>query len=188
MICSDIWHSKLLYIISWAVKRVKFETILKCHEWYLCQISRTNHAIVYTTTHRRFVIFTCRYFKLSWNTTALSQSNCRNFSRSSITGFIRRQNFDVSFGASLLWELYGIAFLTFTLPSQSSDRKVPIFCAVFDSRSPFRFASEPHGNNGDAWKKRRDETTELPHRIPDSIFLLHSHQSSIGVKSRWRPL
>ena len=39
---------------------------------------------VYTTTHERFVIFTCRYFKLSWNTTALSQSNCRNFSCSSI--------------------------------------------------------------------------------------------------------
>ena len=36
------------------------------------------------TTRRRFVIFTCRYFKLSWNTTALSQSNCRNFSFSSI--------------------------------------------------------------------------------------------------------
>ena len=39
---------------------------------------------VYTTTHKRFVIFTCRYFKLSWNSTALSQSNCRNFSCSSI--------------------------------------------------------------------------------------------------------
>ena len=42
--------------------------------------------IVYTTTRKRFVIFTCRYFKLSWNTTALSQSNCRNFSCSSIRG------------------------------------------------------------------------------------------------------
>ena len=31
-----------------------------------------------------FVIFTCSYFKLSWNTAALSQSNCRNFSCSSI--------------------------------------------------------------------------------------------------------
>ena len=31
-----------------------------------------------------FVIFTWRYFKLSWNTTALSQSICRNFSCSSI--------------------------------------------------------------------------------------------------------
>ena len=40
---SDI--SKLLYLISRAVRRVKFEKILKYHEWYLCQISRTNHAI-----------------------------------------------------------------------------------------------------------------------------------------------
>ena len=40
---------------------------------------------VYTTTPKRFVIFTCRYFKLSRNTTFLSQSNCRNFSCSSIT-------------------------------------------------------------------------------------------------------
>ena len=39
---------------------------------------------VYTTTRKRFVIFTCGYFKLSWNTTVLSQSNCRNFSCSSI--------------------------------------------------------------------------------------------------------
>ena len=39
---------------------------------------------VHTTTRKRFVIFTCRYFKLSWNTTALSQSDCRNFSCSSI--------------------------------------------------------------------------------------------------------
>ena len=52
MICSDIWHkyhewySKLLYVISRAVRRVKFETILKYHEWYLCQISCTNHAII----------------------------------------------------------------------------------------------------------------------------------------------
>ena len=39
---------------------------------------------VYTTTHKRFVIFTCRYFKLSGNTTALSQANCRIFSCSSM--------------------------------------------------------------------------------------------------------
>ena len=36
---------------------------------------------VYTTNCQGFVIFTCRYFKLSWNTTALSQSNWRNFLR-----------------------------------------------------------------------------------------------------------
>ena len=40
---SDI--SKLFYIISRAVRRVKFEAILKYHKWYLCQISRTIHAI-----------------------------------------------------------------------------------------------------------------------------------------------
>ena len=45
---------------------------------------------VYSTTGKRFVIFTCRHFKLSWNTTALSESNCRNFSCSSIT----QQKFD----------------------------------------------------------------------------------------------
>ena len=45
---------------------------------------------VYTTTHKRFVIFTRRYFKLSWITTALSQSNCRNFSYSSIIRVIYR--------------------------------------------------------------------------------------------------
>ena len=33
---------------------------------------------VYTTTRKRFVIFTCRCFKVSRNTTTLSQSNCRN--------------------------------------------------------------------------------------------------------------
>ena len=76
---------KLLYVISRAIRRVKFETILKYHEWYLCQISQQIMLLfVYTTTLRGFVIFTCRYFKLSWNTTALSQSNCRNFSCSSI--------------------------------------------------------------------------------------------------------
>ena len=41
--------------------------------------------IVYTTTRKRFVILTCRYLKLSRNTTDLSQSNYRNFSCSSIT-------------------------------------------------------------------------------------------------------
>ena len=83
---SDI--SKLLYVISRAVGRVKFETILKYHEWYLCQISlQIMLLIVYTTTLKRFVIFTCRYFKLSWNTTAQSQSNCRNFSYGSISIF-----------------------------------------------------------------------------------------------------
>ena len=79
MICSDNGH--------------------KYHEWYfsLRQFWNITSGIyakyhvqirvlfVYTTTHKRFVIFTCGYFKLSWNTTALSQSNCRNFSCRRIT-------------------------------------------------------------------------------------------------------
>ena len=32
---------------------------------------------VYSTTRERFEIFTCGYLKWSWNTTALSQPNCR---------------------------------------------------------------------------------------------------------------
>ena len=37
---------KLLYVMSGAVRQVKFETILKYYDWYLSQISRTNHAII----------------------------------------------------------------------------------------------------------------------------------------------
>ena len=66
---------------------MKFGTILKYHEWYLRQISRTNHAIICLYYQpQKVVIFTCRYFILSRNTTALSQSNCRNFSCSGIKG------------------------------------------------------------------------------------------------------
>ena len=61
---SDI--SKLLYVISRAVRRVKFETILNItsgiHAKYHVQIMPL---FVYTATHKRFVIFTCKYFKLS---------------------------------------------------------------------------------------------------------------------------
>ena len=57
--------SKLLYVISQAIRRVKNETGLKYHEWYLCQISRSNQAIIgLYSTRKRFVIFACGYFKL----------------------------------------------------------------------------------------------------------------------------
>ena len=42
---SDI--SELLYVILRAPRQVKFETILKYNEWYLCQMSPTNHAIIF---------------------------------------------------------------------------------------------------------------------------------------------
>ena len=38
--------SKLLYVSLRAVRRVKFETILKYHKWCLCQISCTSQAII----------------------------------------------------------------------------------------------------------------------------------------------
>ena len=71
MICSDIWHttsdiSKLLYIISQAVRRVNLRQFLNItsgiYANYHVQIMLL---FVYTTTRKRFVIFTCRYFKLS---------------------------------------------------------------------------------------------------------------------------
>ena len=71
---SDI--SKLLWIWdSFEISRIR----------YLCQISlQIMLFFVYSTTLKRLVIFTRRYFKLSWNTTVLSQSSCRNFSCNSI--------------------------------------------------------------------------------------------------------
>ena len=36
-----------LYIISQAVRREEFGTILKYHEYYLCQISHTNQGIIF---------------------------------------------------------------------------------------------------------------------------------------------
>ena len=85
MICCDVWHKYHEWYFEIVIRN--FETILKYHEWYLCQISlQIMLLFVYTTTRKRFVIFTCRYFKLSWNTTALSQSKCRNFSCSTIVG------------------------------------------------------------------------------------------------------
>ena len=66
MICSDI--SKLLYVISRAARPVKFETILKYRKWYNIYAKYQVQIMLlffYTTTRKRFVIFTCRYFKLS---------------------------------------------------------------------------------------------------------------------------
>ena len=56
MICSDNFKIVIRNFTSrWASE---FETILKYHAQIML-------LFVYTTTHKRFVIFTCRYFKLS---------------------------------------------------------------------------------------------------------------------------
>ena len=66
MICSNIYGinttsdiTKLLYIInSRAIRRVKFEAILKYHKWYLCQTSCTNRAIIcFILLHEKFLQF-----------------------------------------------------------------------------------------------------------------------------------
>ena len=77
----------MLYLLSEAIRWVKFETVLKYHSRYLHvrHVSRTNPAFICLYYYpQRFVILTCRYFKSSWKTTALSQSNSKNFSCSSI--------------------------------------------------------------------------------------------------------
>ena len=62
--------SKLFYVISRAVRRVKFETgFLKYHEWYLREISRTNHATICLYYYPQTV---CNFH--------ISQSNCSSFS------------------------------------------------------------------------------------------------------------
>ena len=102
MIYSDIWHKYHEWYFEIVIRNftsrppVKFETILKYHKWYLCQISlKIMLFFVYTTTRKRFVIFACRYFKLRWNTTALGQSNWRNYSCSSIRGLFKSRHHEL---------------------------------------------------------------------------------------------
>ena len=91
MICSDIWHKYHKWYFEIVIRNFtsrlrQFWNIMSgTYAKYHMQIMLL---FVYTTTCKRFVIFTCKYFKLSWNTTALSQSNCRHFSCSSIIDFI----------------------------------------------------------------------------------------------------
>ena len=92
MNCSDIWHKYHLWYFEMVIRNV---TRLKASEiWDNFERSRVVFMpnITYKLCYylflllpaKRFVIFTCRYFKVSWNTTALTQSNCKNFSCSSI--------------------------------------------------------------------------------------------------------
>ena len=78
MICSRIFGinttsdiSKLLYVL-----RQFWNITSGIYAKYHVQIMLL---FVYTTTRKRFVIFTCRYFKLSWNTTALKPIKLQKF-------------------------------------------------------------------------------------------------------------
>ena len=94
MICSDIWHK--YHKLYFKIVKHNFMSCWASDIWDNLEISqvlfvpnimdKSSYYLFITTTHKRFVIFTCtgRYFKLSWNTTALiKSSNCRNFSCSS---------------------------------------------------------------------------------------------------------
>ena len=87
-ICSDIWHKYHEWYFEIDIRNLRqfWNITSDIYAEYHVQIMLL---FVYTTTRKSFVIFTCRYFKLSWNTTALSQSNCRNFSCSSVKGITR---------------------------------------------------------------------------------------------------
>ena len=97
---------------------------------------------VYTTTHRRFVIFTCRYFKLSWNTTALSQSNWRNFSCSSIKViiYVKMMSELYTIISNKLWDLspfFGDLHNKWVLASQQKALG-PCKCARFRAMQTYR--------------------------------------------------
>ena len=74
MICSGIWHKYHEWYFQIVIHNLRqFWNITSgIYAKYHVQIMLL---FVYTTTHKRFVIFTSRYFKLSWNTTALSLSS-----------------------------------------------------------------------------------------------------------------
>ena len=82
MNCSDIWHKYhewyfeiVIHNIFWEnfeISRVVFMPNIKYKSCY--------YLFTLSTTRKGFEIFTARYFKLSWNTTAPSQSIYINFS------------------------------------------------------------------------------------------------------------
>ena len=115
---------------------------------------------VYTTTRKRFVIFTCRYFKLSWNTTALSQSNCRNFSCSGINDVIY-------FLLHCIIYHYKLAQRNLvTILAKSFD---PLELATFGARYLLKEAAWPHG------QRIRLATRPWENKISRSIFMLLPH-------------
>ena len=90
-IIGHIWLTEKFAFTSDAYLQARFRNVTSgIYAKYHVQIMLL---FVYTTTRKRFVTFTCRYFKSSWNTTALSQSNYRNFSCSSINNVIRYMPF-----------------------------------------------------------------------------------------------
>ena len=90
MICSDIWHKYHKWYFTSFIWN--FTNRQESEIWDNFEISQDAKyhiqimlLFVYTPTRKGFVIFTHRYFKLSQNTTARSQSNRTYFSCGSIS-------------------------------------------------------------------------------------------------------
>ena len=87
MIWSDIWHK----YHKWYFKIVlrNFTSRYASEIWDNFEISKvvcmpnitykSCYYLFYTTTCKRFVIFTCRYFKLSWNISSIICSSIRQY-------------------------------------------------------------------------------------------------------------
>ena len=76
--CSDIWHK----YHEWYFEIVIYITSGIYAKYHDVKIMLPSCLYYYQQRFCNFHMY--RYFKLSWNTTALSQSNCRNFSCRSI--------------------------------------------------------------------------------------------------------
>ena len=77
--------SKVLYVLHEPLGKWNLRQFRNITSGIQCQISlQIMLLFVYTITRKGFVISTCRYFKWRWNTTALSQSNWKNFSCSDL--------------------------------------------------------------------------------------------------------
>ena len=91
MISSDIWHK---YNELFQNCYTLFHELLS--EWNLRQFwNITSIFAKYHVQIMLLIVYTTN-FKLSWNTAALSQSNCRNFSCSSINTldtYVQKQNY-----------------------------------------------------------------------------------------------
>ena len=88
---SDIWHKYYSWYFEIVIRNFPSRRRVNLRQfWNITSgIYAKYHvqimlSFVFTNTRRRFVIFTCRYFRLSWNTAVPSQSNCGNFWYSSI--------------------------------------------------------------------------------------------------------
>ena len=121
--------SKLLYLISRAVREWNLKWFWNITSGIFAKYHlQIMLLLIYTTTTpKSFVIFTCRYFKLSGNTTALSQSNCRHLSCNSINNVVPQ----ILNSFALWWNSPSILFLF--LDNARHGEKSPLLLCLNDN-------------------------------------------------------